>query len=386
MKILRVCYEFPPSWDGLAPGPFEISLAQIEKGHKIIFLAGGSSNDPNIKKDGIEVKRIGKSLPTYFFGPFLYFDIKLIYYIWKILKTKRIDVIHFHGNTAFWFNVLRLLGFFKKIPYIFHAHGSGIKYFKTFWKKAHYLNKIKALFIWPLIVVQDFLTVKTANAIIVVSQKDKDIFINDYKCPSEKVFVVENGVNIKRFAFETKKAKDILNIIFVGILGERKNVEKIFSVLKVLAEKGTSPILTIVGRGEENYISKLKSISEEFDIDKRIIWKGYIPYPELPSVYAKNDILLLLSYSEGLPKVLLEAISCGLKVVSSRSFYVSGYLNEIVEWVEVEDDEEKITDQIIKALNKEINIERFRQEYSWSKKTEEIDKIYKRLIEEITIQ
>ncbi len=34
MKIIRVCYEFPPSWDGLAPGPFEISLAQIEKGQR----------------------------------------------------------------------------------------------------------------------------------------------------------------------------------------------------------------------------------------------------------------------------------------------------------------------------------------------------------------
>lgn len=386
MNILRICYEYPPPWDGLTPGPFEISLAQIEKGHKIIFLAGGSSNDPEIKKDGIEVIRIGKSLPTYFFGPFLSVDIKLTYHIEKILRDEKIDVIHFHGSTALWFNALRLLGFYKKIPYIFHAHKSGIKNFKTFWKKANYLNKTKALFIWPLMVVQDFLTAKTANAIIAVSQSEKDIFINDYKCPSERVFVVENGVNVKRFAFKTKKDSSILNIIFVGILGERKNVEKIFSVIKVLAEKGMSPILTIVGRGDKNYISKLKSISKDLDIDKRIIWKGYIPYPQLPNVYAENDILLLLSHSEGLPKVLLEAISCGLKVVSSRSFYVGGFLNEIVEWVDVEDDEEKIADQIIKALNKEINIERFRQEYSWSKKEQEIDDIYKRSREKTTVQ
>ena len=356
MKIIRVCHEYPPLWDGLAPGPFEISLAQIKKGHKIIFLAGGRSNDPYVKKDGIEVKRIGKSLPTYLFGLFFYFDIKLIYYIWKILKTKRIDVIHFHGNTALWFNALRLLGFYKKIPYIFHAHKSGIKNFKTFWRKANYIYKIKALFIWPLFVVQDFLTVKTADAIIAVSQSEKDIFINDYRCPSEKVFVVENGIDTKRFTIKTKKTKDILNIMFVGFLRELKNVEKIFSVMKVLAEKGKSPILKIVGRGNKSYISKLKSISKDLDIDKKIIWKGYIPYPKLPNVYAENDILLLLSHSEGLPKVILEAISCGLRVVSSRSFYVGGFLNEIVEWVDVKDDEEKIADQIIKAINKDIHM------------------------------
>jgi len=386
MKILRVCYEYPPSWDGLTPGPFEISLAQIEKGHKIIFLAGGSRNDPYVKEDGIEVKRIGKSLPAYLLGLFLYFDVKLIYYIWKILKAKKMDTIHFHGNTALWFNVLRILGFFRKTPYVFHAHKSGIKNFRTFWRKANYLNRTKALFIWPLMVVQDFLTVKTADAIIAVSQSEKDIFINDYKCPSERVFVVENAVNVKKFAFKTKKDSSILNIIFVGILGERKNVEKIFFVIKALAEKGMSPILTVVGRGDKNYILKLKSISKDLDIDKRIIWKGYIPYPELPNIYAENDVLLLLSHSEGSPKVLLEAISCGLKVVSSRSFDVSGYLNEIVEWVDVKDDEDKIADQIIKALNKEINIERFKQEYSWSEKTEEIDEIYKRLIEKMRIQ
>ncbi len=381
MNILRICYEYPPLWDGLTPGPFEISLAQVEKGHKIIFLAGGKRSEPYIKKDGIEVRRIGRSLPTYFFGPFLSFNIKLVYQIWKILKNKKINIIHFHGNTALWFNVLRFLGIFKKIPYVFHAHSSGVKYFRAFCRKVNCLNKLKALFIWPLIVVQDFLTVKTANAIIVVSQKDKDIFVNDYRCPSEKVIVVENGVNTKRFAIKTKKTNDILNIIFVGLLRELKNVEKIFSLMKVLVKKGVSPFLTIVGRGDKNYISKLKSVSEELDIDKRVIWKGYIPYPELPEVYAENDILLLLSHSEGLPKVILEAISCGLKVVSSRSFYVDGFLNEIVEWVDVEDDEEKIAGKIMNTLNKEINFLRFRKEYSWDKKTEEIDKIYESLME-----
>ncbi len=54
MKILRVCYEYPPLWDGLTPGPFEISLVQIEKGHKVIFLAGGGRNKPYIEKEGID--------------------------------------------------------------------------------------------------------------------------------------------------------------------------------------------------------------------------------------------------------------------------------------------------------------------------------------------
>lgn len=379
MNILRVCYEYPPPWDGLTPGPFEISLAQIEKGHNIIFLAGGNSKTSHVKKERMEVIRIGKSLPTYLFGLFSYFDIKLIYHLWKILRYRKIDVIHFHGNTALWFNILKLLGFFKKIPYVYHAHTSGIKYFKGFWNKANYINKIKASFIWPLIVIQDFLTTKTADAIIAVSQEDKDIFINNYRCPREKIFVVENGVNIERFAFKKKKVNETLNIIFVGFLRELKNIEKTLSVLKFLVERGRTSFLTIVGRGDNNYISKLKSLSKKFNIKERIIWKGYVSYPKLPDIYLENDMLLLLSYSEGLPKVVLEALSCGLKVVSTRSFHVDGFLNEIIEWVNVEDDEEQVADKIMKALNKNIDFGKFREEYSWSKKVEDIDRIYKNL-------
>ena len=41
MKILRICYEYPEPWDGLTPGPFEISRHQLNLGHNIFFLLEG---------------------------------------------------------------------------------------------------------------------------------------------------------------------------------------------------------------------------------------------------------------------------------------------------------------------------------------------------------
>ncbi len=379
MNILRVCYEYPPPWDGLVPGPYEISLAQVKRGHKIIFIAGGKKGNVYIVQEGMEVSRIGISLPSFLFGLFFYYDIKLVLQIRKILKTKKIDVQHFHGNTALWFNLLRLFGFIRKIPYVFHVHSSGIKYFQSFWIKTNLIGKIKGLFIWPLMILQDFLTVKAADAIIVVSQKDKDIFLKSYKCPSDKIFVVENGVNMDRFMPIKKTNLTTLNLIFVAIIQARKNVEKILGVVKVLSEMGESPVLTIVGRGNKQYISKLRSLSIDLKIEDKILWKGYIPYPELPNVYKENDIFLLLSHSEGLPKVILEAISCGLQVISSKSFYVDGFLKDIVEWVDVDDNIQSIANHVIKARNKKIDISRFRKEYSWTSKVEEIDKIYEKI-------
>ena len=35
MNILRIVYEWPPPWDGLAPAPYEVTAAQARLGHKI---------------------------------------------------------------------------------------------------------------------------------------------------------------------------------------------------------------------------------------------------------------------------------------------------------------------------------------------------------------
>ena len=380
LNILRVCYEYPPPWDGLAPGPFEMSLAQAKQGHAVFYLAGGNKNAPHVHQAGIEVKRTGKSLPNYLFGPFFSFDIAVLFSLRKAIKKNDIDVIHFHGNTALWFNVFRLWGWHKNIPYVYHVHSSGIKYFHNFWKKAKLLTKIKTLFIWPFQVFQDFLTVKTADTIIAVSERDRDVYINSYNCPKDKISVVENGVNTEKFRLkDTEKKTTSLNLLYVGKLIERKNVEKIFYTVKALVDKGFSPALSIVGRGETQYISRLKSLAIELNIQDIITWLGYVPYPDLPAVYDKHDVLLLLSHSEGLPKVILEAFSCGLKVVSTKSFSVSGYLNTIIEWVDLDADPDKIAEKILMVLDKNIDFEHFRTTYSWERKTEDVNRIYDKL-------
>jgi glycosyltransferase involved in cell wall biosynthesis len=380
MNILRVCYEYPPPWDGLTPGPFELSAAQVKRGHDILYLAGGRKSAPVVTRAGIRVKRLGKAWPTYAFGPFFSFDIKVPFAIRRALRAQPVDIVHVHGNTALWFDLFRVFGFFKDVPYVFHAHASGIRNFKTFWEKAGPLTKIKALFIWTMLAVQDVLTIRTADAIISVSEKDKEIFIDSYQCPSRKIVVVENGVNTANFTISPKPSNRGLNIIMPGFLRPTKNIEKVLAVVAVLVRKGLAPHLTIVGRGDEGYISKLKAQAKSLQIERNIVWRGYVSYPELPCIYAEHNLLLLLSHSEGLPKVILEAFGSGLRVVSTRSFSVTGYLNEIVSWVDETDDEETIAEAVLQAWNRSIDWDKFRREYSWEKKAEEVDRVYARVI------
>lgn len=378
MNILRICYEYPPPWGGLVPGPYEISRFQTKIGHKILFIHGGSKKEKKIFTKKIETKCIGKSLPTWGFGPFFTFDIKVVSHLFKLLKKEKIDIIHAHGSVVLWFNLLRYFGFFRNVPYIFHAHTSGIRYFLTYWPNASVINKIKALFIWPLLTIQDFLSIKVANAIIIVSEKERSIFLKYYKCPPAKLFLVENGVNTELFSPKKQTGRDnIIKLLHVGVIRELKNIEKSIYVLTSLKNMGVGAQLSLVGNGNPWYIKSLKSLSRKLLVEDKIKWIGYIPYPQLAETYHKNDILLLLSHSEGLPKVVLEALSCGLKVVSSKSFYSSDILMKNIFWVDNNDSPQEIANKIIQISQKNTSTEFLRKFFSWLRTVKNIDEIYR---------
>lgn len=381
MNILRICYEYPPPWDGLTPGPYEISNFQIKIGHRIFYIHGGSKKEKKIFTRGIKTKCIGKVFPTWAFGSFFTFDLRVIFHIFNLLREKKIDIIHAHGSVVLWFNLLRYFGFFRNIPYIFHAHTSGIRYFITYWPNASIINKIKALFIWPLLTIQDFLSVKVANAIITVSEKDRSIFLKYYKCPSSRVFLVENGVNTELFSPKNQTdSGNTIKLLYTGIIRELKNIEKSIDVMASLENMGVDALLSLVGNGKPEYIKSLKSRSKKLLVEDKIKWIGYIPYPQLPEVYHNNDILLLLSHSEGLPKVVLEALSCGLRVVSSRSFSCSDILMKNICWVDNDDSSDEIANKIIQIHKEKIETERFRKSFSWLSTVKKIDKIYKMIL------
>lgn len=382
MKILRVCYEYPPPWDGLTPGPFELSVAQVKQGHEIFYICGGNEKKISIK--GIHIISVGESAPIYLFGPYFSVSIKVIPVIIKIVRKYNIDVIHIHGQMAFWFNLLKLIGMFKKIPYVYHVHSSGAKYFLDLWTKVAWRLKFKGLFVWPLYYLQDKITTIVADKIICVSKRDAAIFKNVYKCDENKTAVIENGVNTDLFSRDNKNKidnKNIIKFIFVGIVSPRKNIEKMLYFLSGINKYITSH-LTIVGQGEIDYINSLKALANNLGIKENIKWIGYIEYPELPKIYKNNDILLLFSYSEGMPKVVLEALSCGLRVFSSKSFNTETLLNDLVDWFNIDDNIKNIINTFVHSIKNSKNNDRyfsFRNDYSWDKKASEIDIVYKKL-------
>ena len=130
------------------------------------------------------------------------------------------------------------------------------------------------------------------------------------------------------------KQKDII-ILTVCNLNKNKGVDVIIEALDLLNIKQKKNIkLLIAGDGKEKFT--LKKLSQKLGIQKNIFFLGFRNRLELLELYNLTDIFILASYSEGLPRVLIEAMACGCVSISTSvgdipKIIVNGYNGFIVE-------------------------------------------------------
>ena len=80
MKILRIIYDWPKPWQGLASGPFEITNSQLNQGHEVEILCGYWPRQEELKTPKILkfTLSLGNLFPELFFSQaqsFFFFSI-----------------------------------------------------------------------------------------------------------------------------------------------------------------------------------------------------------------------------------------------------------------------------------------------------------------------
>ncbi len=115
-----------------------------------------------------------------------------------------------------------------------------------------------------------------------------------------KTSYIPNGVDTKQFS--PGKVKKDIDVLFVGRLEPQKNILMLVKAMKKIKSKK----LTMIGNG-----SLFEKAASQAFIHKSI------PNHKLPSYYRRAKIFVLPSVKEGSPKVLLEAMACGLACIAS---------------------------------------------------------------------
>jgi glycosyltransferase involved in cell wall biosynthesis len=100
-------------------------------------------------------------------------------------------------------------------------------------------------------------------------------------------------------------------------LERRKGVGVLLTALKHVIEHFPDVRVLIGGKGQD--AEMLRSLCDEMDMQRAVMFCGFIPEHEKPLYYAAADLFALHSYYEGLGIVLAEASAAGLPVVTTRA-------------------------------------------------------------------
>jgi glycosyltransferase involved in cell wall biosynthesis len=155
------------------------------------------------------------------------------------------------------------------------------------------------------------LGVRGASAVIVPTAELADIVGS--QGGGGKIRLVPNGVDTRRFRPEPDTAGERSILLYVGRLSAEKDLGTLLeAAAKLLARFDLA--VAMVGEGPER--AALEARAKALGVP--LMLTPFVDHRELPRLYTRARVFVLPSLTEGHPKVLLEAMSCGVPCVASN--------------------------------------------------------------------
>ena len=187
-------------------------------------------------------------------------------------------------------------------------------------------EKFMVSFNWFLRIFEEKM-LERANKIIAVSHFTKRELLEYYKVPEKKIRVIHNGVDVNKFkpAKDKRKIKeelgfkgDDLAIVSVGRLYARKGLFTLIESMPAVVKRFKNAKFIISGKGQSDEMRKLVNYADRIGVKGSIIFTGYYPDKKLPKLYQAADVFAFSTFYEHHPFAVLEALSTGLPVVTTR--------------------------------------------------------------------
>lgn len=153
---------------------------------------------------------------------------------------------------------------------------------------------------------------KYAVATTVTGQRSKKV-VEDMGVCAKKVYVLPNSIPVESFKDHQRVDKPY-DLISLGRISPEKNIDLIVKIVKQLNDKVRLNV-AIAGRGPE--LSNISDLVREYNLKSQIEIKGFIPDEELEDFFNRGKIFIVSSNTEGFPRTILQAASCGALVISS---------------------------------------------------------------------
>ena len=137
--------------------------------------------------------------------------------------------------------------------------------------------------------------------------------------------IIGHGINMNKFTLSRRKIQKINNIVTIGRITSVKNLDILINSFIELADDFPNIKLFLIGgtvrQDDKEYEIKLKKMAKDYR--DRIIFIGEVKFNSIKKYYNSSDLFINLSASSSLDKAILEAMACGIPVLSTNKSAVS---------------------------------------------------------------
>lgn len=241
-------------------------------------------------------------------------------------------------------------------------------------------------------------SLKNVDAILTDSESSKKDIVRFLTVPENKIHVVYLAADpiFKKLPDNSEKLKIVSKkyklpseyLLYVGDVNYNKNLIRLIEAFSKVDDENLH--LVIVGKSFENKTLKetkqILNMIEALNISKRVHLTGFIPNEDLLVIYNLAKVYCMPSLYEGFGLQILEAMACGVPVVTSNvssTSEISGKAALLVNPLN--------TDEISAAINKLTTDKIFRDKmiklgsdqvnnFSWNKTAQETINVYRKVL------
>ncbi len=309
MRLLMLDYEFPPLGGGAGMVNYFLCKEFAHDTSMTIDLVTSSTRSYRKEtfSDNITIHYldIGKHEDHHSFQSnrdLVTYSLKALPYCKKLVKRQSYDLIHAVMGVPAGYIASRL-----GLPFVVSLHGSDVPFHNPRFRSLdRWILKRSSRWMW-----------KKAARVVAVSH---DLAQRARRsAPDQSIETIYTGVDTRTFVppEDLLKQDNDFRILYVGRLSEVKAPNLLLDAFMSISQ--VYPLATVDFVGDGPMLPQLKAQVRAEKLTDRVTFHGKLPFESLPAMYAQAHVQVVPSLNEALGNIVLEAMACGLPVITSKT-------------------------------------------------------------------
>ena len=300
-RVALVCDFFYPSTGGVESHILALAQCLLRQGHKAIVVTHQYGSR-------VGVRWLAGGLKVYYLPFASVYDrcimptgVMLLPLLRDILVRERISVVHTHAVCTMAFEAVKLAALMGYR--VVHTEHSNFGFASPV---DIHLNKL-----------EQFVLCSADNVITVSHTSKENVCLRCCLDPSG-VFVIPNAVDTSQFKPDPDNVRPIggVNVVVMTRLVWRKGMHLLVKLVPEVCRRFPYVHFIIGGDGPKR--AALEEMRDRHHLQDRVELLGAVQHSDVPRVLTRGHIFLNTSLTEAFCIAILEAVSCGLTVVSTR--------------------------------------------------------------------